>query len=59
MLALVGSCCVQFETGRIFGPTSPNISIVLLPAKRSATMLCPFAWNPNNVGLGKTCAHAP
>ena len=29
MLALVGTCCVQFETGQTFGPTSPNISIVL------------------------------
>ena len=29
MLALVGTCCVQFETGQTFGPTSPNIFIVL------------------------------
>ena len=35
MLALVGTCCVQFETSQTFGPTSPNISIVLWPAKRS------------------------
>ena len=33
MLALVDTCCVQFETGQTFGPTSPNISIVLRPAK--------------------------
>ena len=39
MLALVGTCCVQFETGQTFGATSPNISIVLWPAKRSTTML--------------------
>ena len=32
MLALVGTCCVQFET---------NISIVLLPAERSATNVAP------------------
>ena len=27
ILALVGTCWVQFETGQTFGPTSPNISI--------------------------------
>ena len=27
--------------------------------KRSATMLRPFAWDHNNVGLVKTSAHAP
>ena len=43
MLVLVGTSCVQFETGQTFGPTGPNISIVLRPAKRSATMLRPFA----------------
>ena len=56
---LVGTCYVQFETGETFGPTSPYISIVLWPAKRSATMLRPFAWNPNNVGLVKMSAHTP
>ena len=50
MLALVGTCCVQFETGQTFGPTSPNIFIVLWPAKHSATMSRPFTWNRNNVG---------
>ena len=29
MLAFVGTCCVQFETGQTLGLTSPNISIVL------------------------------
>ena len=37
--------------------TSPNISIVLWPAKRSTTMLHPFAWNHNNVGLLEMSAH--
>ena len=32
---------------------------LLAPAQRSATMLRPFAWNPNNVGLVKMSAHAP
>ena len=59
MLALVDTCCVQFETGQTFGLTNPKIFIVLRPAKRSATMLRPFAWNPNNVDLVKTSAHAP
>ena len=59
MLALVGTRCVQFETGQTFGPISPNISIVLRPAKRSATMLRSFAWIPSNVGLVKTPAYAP
>ena len=35
----VGTCCVLFETGQTFGATSPNISTVLLPVMRSATML--------------------
>ena len=53
----VGTCCVEFETGQTFSATSPNISIVLWPAKRGATMLRSFAGNHNNVGLVKTSAH--
>ena len=49
MLALVGTCCVQFETGQTdygqtVGTPSPNISIVLRPAKRSATMEPQQCW---------------
>ena len=58
MLALVGICYVQLETGQTdygqtVGTPSPNISIVLRPAKPAQQ------WNPNNVGLVKTSAHAP
>ena len=42
----------SLKTGQTFDPTSPNISIVLWPAKRNATMLA-------NVGIVKTSAHAP
>ena len=55
----VGTCCVQFETGQTFDPTSPNISVVLWQAKRTATMLRLFAWDHNNVGHVKTSAYAP
>ena len=50
---------VRMEPQRWYfpGPTIPNFSIVLWPAKHSATILCPFAWNYNNVGLVKTYAH--
>ena len=44
----VGTCCVQFETGQTFARTSPNISIVLWPAKRSAYME-PQPWPRENV----------
>ena len=28
LLHVVGCCCVKFETGQIFQPTTPNISFV-------------------------------
>ena len=44
MLAdVVAYCCAKFETGKTFQPTTPNISFVPWSAKRSATMLDPFA----------------
>ena len=58
MLALVGICCVWFQTSQTFGATSSNVSIVLCPAKRSATMnIAPVCWNHNNVALVKTSVH--
>ena len=40
---VVECCCAQFETGKTFQPTTPNISFVPWSPKRSATMLDPFA----------------
>ena len=56
MLALVAYYLKPVKLLELIGATSPNISIVLWPAKRSATMLRRFAWN-HNVGLVKTSAH--
>ena len=39
-----------------FWATIPNNSIVVWPAKRSATMLHLFAWHHNNVGFVETSA---
>ena len=43
LLDVVACCCAKFETGKTFQPTTPNISFVPWSAKRSATMLDPFA----------------
>ena len=43
LLGIVGSCCVKFETGQTFEPTTPNISFVSWSPKRGTTMLDPFA----------------
>ena len=43
LLDVVARCCAKFETGQTFQPTTPNISFVPWSAKRSATMLDPFA----------------
>ena len=62
MLALVGTCCVHFETGQTFGPTSPNISIVCdgrSVAQQCCSRLHGAATMLANAGLVKTSAHAP
>ena len=38
----IGCCCVKFEIGQIFQPTTSNSSFVPWTPKRSATMLDPF-----------------
>ena len=43
LLDVVVCCCVKFETGQTFQPTTPNISFVPWSPKRSATMLDSFA----------------
>ena len=43
LVDVVACCCAKFETGKTFQPTTPNISFVPWSAKRSATMLDPFA----------------
>ena len=62
MLPLVGTCCVHFETGQTFGPTSPNISIVCdgrSVAQQCCSRLHGAATMLANAGLVKTSAHAP
>ena len=44
LLHVVGYSCANFETGKTFQPTTPNISLVPWSPKRSATMLDPFAY---------------
>ena len=57
MLALVDTCCVSLKPVKLLTQQVPTFFIVLWPAKRSATMLRPFAWNHNNVGFVKPSVH--
>ena len=43
LLDVVACCCVKFETGQTFQPTTPKISFVPWSLKRSTTMLDSFA----------------
>ena len=43
LLHVVRSCCVNFETGEPFAPTTPNIPFVPWSPKSGTTMLDPFA----------------
>ena len=56
MLTLAGTCCVQFETNQTFGQQVPTF---LLFCDGRGVARDNVEWNPNNVGLMKTSAHAP
>ena len=44
MLALVGTCCVQFETGQTFRPMQTDATLLANNAQQCCELLRPFAW---------------
>ena len=56
---LLAHVAYSLKPVRLLAQQVPAFILFCDSAKRSATMLRPFAWDHNNVGLVQTSAHAP